>query len=70
LGSGWKGKLSAKTRLNEDERALMAFVQMDNTTVVLGKKEFDGLLERSPVLGVKSSSACTAGACPCACGTL
>ena len=35
------------------QRALTAYVQMDSTAVVLGKKEFDGLLERNPVLGIK-----------------
>ena len=35
------------------QRALTAYVQMDTTCVVLGKKEFDALLERFPALGIK-----------------
>jgi len=35
------------------QRALTALVQMDSTAVVLGKKEFDALLKRFPVLGIK-----------------
>jgi len=54
LGAAGDGDVFGEAEmLYAGQRALTAFVQMDSTAVVLGKKEFDALLERNPALGIK-----------------
>jgi hypothetical protein len=52
-GRGGRESYRPRRGFYEDERALTAFEQMDSTAVVLGKKEFDALLERNSILGIK-----------------